>query len=221
MSLSGFSSISAALLGQGYGSSVPLARVQDARQKALTAARSPDVTTTTDNFSTCYSESTTTVTFNHCTMTDTSTGESISINGSASATATANSVHVTYDLTLAVVVNDSSGHGTVSFIGKADVTYTGTSGAGTINGYFDDELVANGTFSGTAVNLDVGERLTATNLTLNSTCMSDITNGSLEAKRVWNTRPAGFTATQLPNVGVKVTWTACGQFTFQTGVPSA
>jgi hypothetical protein len=57
----------------------------------------------------------------------------------------------------------------------------------------------------------------AFDVTRSDTCASSVTGGTLEAKRVWTTRPAGATPAQLPDEGATVEWTGCGTATLRLG----
>jgi hypothetical protein len=78
----------------------------------------------------------------------------------------------------------------------------------TIKGQMLAELSASGNVSGTPASFAVSEALLL-DLTYSGTCPEGDLAGTLEAKRVWTQRPGG-SESQLPDQGVKITWTDCG-----------
>jgi hypothetical protein len=71
-----------------------------------------------------------------------------------------------------------------------------------------------GTFSGQGQNVSFGFATAAViDLTYQTTPSYCVTAGTIEVKRVWMQRPSGATGAQFADLGVKLTWSGCNQFT--------
>ncbi|BDG09264.1 hypothetical protein [Anaeromyxobacter paludicola] len=152
------------------------------------------------------------VKFTNCTVTitnaSTNTNLTGTVNGSFVLTAATDTL--TWTLTVNVKGNDENLTGidiTYSRAGNLTVT------ASTVKGDFGQGLYGGLTHNGTAYTFSVGESVII-DLTYANGC---VTSGTLEAKRVWATRPVGADASKLDltDKAVKITWTGCGQANIQ------
>jgi hypothetical protein len=83
-------------------------------------------------------------------------------------------------------------------------------------GSVTSEIALTVTAGGQTVSAALDESL-AFDVTRSATCASGVTAGSLEAKRVWVSRPAGVPASQLPDEAARVEWSGCGTATVRVG----
>lgn len=168
----------------------------------------------------CATVTPTSATFSACrvTLSQTVGGNTISavmtLSGSASRAASGQGG--TWDLNLGVDFNMTGQQSMAGSVrthraGSVEVTATTARGSATA------ENTVTATLNGQTVSAAYDESL-AFDLTHSATCATRVTGGTLEAKRVWVTRPNGATPAQLPDEAVKITWTACGVATVQIGV---
>lgn len=150
-----------------------------------------------------------TVTMSKCTMTVTDTGSTtrIQVDGSLAADRVAGTL--AWSLTVVTDISETMVAATIDAAlhesGKLTVTDT------SIAGELQAELSGTETIQNQKFSFGVDEDVTL-DLSYAGT-PACVTGGTLEAKRVWTVRPAGASATQLPDEGALVTWTACGQGT--------
>jgi hypothetical protein len=159
------------------------------------------------------------VTFNGCSVTvsqssgGTSTSGSVTVTGEVSLSADKQTL--TWDLTHGVRLT-MSGSSPLSMSGSMHsagrVVVTATTAVGSITS--EVSLTVSG--GGQTLSAALDESL-AFDVTRSDTCASSVTGGTLEAKRVWTTRPAGATPAQLPDEGATVEWTGCGTATLRLG----
>ncbi len=159
------------------------------------------------------------VTFDGCRVTvsqssgGSSTSGSVTVDGEVSLSADRQTL--TWDLTYGVGLAMSGTSaltmsGTMHSAGR--VVATPTTAAGSIT----SEVSLTVSASGQTVSAALDESLTF-DLTRSDTCASSVTGGTLEAKRVWTSRPAGVDPAQLPDEAARVEWTGCGTATVQLG----
>ncbi len=118
---------------------------------------------------------------------------------------------MTWDITAAGTITVSTG--SVSFRLHESGTLTITDS--TVTGNMLLEVSMKVTSGGQSASVGYSEALV-----LNLTYQQDplcITNGTLEAKRVWSNR-GGAPKTSLPDAAAKVTWTGCGVGTIARSV---
>jgi len=159
------------------------------------------------------------VTFNGCRVTvsqssgNTSTSGSVTVNGNVSLSADGQTL--TWDLTYGVGLTMS---------GTSPLTMSGTSHSGgrvlvtatTAVGAITSEVSLTVSAGGQSASAALDESL-AFDVTRSDTCASGVTGGTLEAKRVWTTRPSGASPAELPDEAAKVEWTGCGTATVRLG----
>jgi hypothetical protein len=143
----------------------------------------------------------------------TSTSGSVTVDGDVSLSADGQTL--TWDLTygVALTMNGASPlamSGTMHSAGR--VVATPTTAAGSIT----SEIALTVLAGGQAVSAAADESL-AFDVTRSDGCASGVTGGTLEARRVWASRPAGATPAQLPDAAVRVDWTGCGAATVRLG----
>jgi hypothetical protein len=159
------------------------------------------------------------VTFNGCRVTvsessgTTSTSGSVTVNGDVSLSADGQTL--TWDLTYGVGLTMSgtsalSMSGTSHSAGRVVVT------AATAVGAMTSEVSLTVSAGGQTASAALDESL-AFDVTRSDTCASGVTGGTLEAKRVWTTRPTGASPAELPDGAAKVEWTGCGTATVRLG----
>jgi len=159
------------------------------------------------------------VTFTGCRVTisqasgGSSTSGSVTVNGDVSLSADRQTL--TWDLTYGVALT-MSGTNAVTMSGTmhsaGNVASTATTAVGTVG----SEVSLTVSAGGQTLSAALDESLTF-DVTRSDACASRVTGGTLEAKRVWTSRPAGASATQLPDQAAKVQWTGCGTATVQVG----
>ena len=159
------------------------------------------------------------VTFNGCRVTvsqssgGTSTSGSVTVNGDV--TLSADLQTLSWDLTYGVGLTMSGTSpltmsGTSHSAGRVVVTATTAVGAIT------SEVSLTVSAGGQNVSAAVDESLTF-DVTRSDTCASGVAGGTLEAKRVWATRPTGASPADLPDEAARVEWTGCGTATVSLG----
>ena len=159
------------------------------------------------------------VTFNGCSVTVSQSSGGSSTSGSVTVTGevslSADKQTLTWDLTHGVGLT-MSGSTPLSMSGSMHsagrVVATATTAVGSITS--EVSLTVSG--GGQTLSAALDESL-AFDVTRSDTCASSVTGGTLEAKRVWTTRPAGATPAQLPDEGATVEWTGCGTATLRLG----
>jgi hypothetical protein len=205
------------------GSNLPVsatARVQS----LLGGARTTALTGSADLPSGVFSPACATVvpgsaTFTGCTYKDVYGGTTtiFTLNGSVTA------VPGSMDWNLTVTISESTAATATAPATGFDASYASaghfTATATTAMAHDDSEIhvsLTNGTQSFAAAVAQTAD-LDVT-YTPVASCSTRITGGTFEAKRVWLTRPTGATATDLPDAGVKYTWTGCGTANVQFSV---
>jgi len=169
---------------------------------------------------TCATVTPTSVSFSGCRVTVSQTGGGnttsavMTLSGGASRAASGNGA--SWDLTLGVDLNMTGQQSVAASVrthraGNVEVTDAIAKGSATA------ENSVTATVNGQSISAAFDESL-AFDLTHSASCATRVTGGTLEAKRVWVTRPSGATPAQLPDEAVKITWTACGVATVQIGV---
>jgi hypothetical protein len=156
----------------------------------------------------CIIETETKVTFNNCTdtFTEDTVTETITLDGYLSVGG-ANNQTLTWDVDYKMVMNNtgtSPSSLTVKYHESGTLTVTDT----TVVGNMLWELTYSGSSGGQSISFGMAQALV-----LDLVYQTDpvcVTDGTLEAKRVWTKRPSGATAEQLPDVAVKIEWSACG-----------
>jgi len=211
-SLADFSGVTEALLGTGAPS---LLRAASPARQALVAGKAAaagELTSTTgDVFDepACVTVTQTSVSMKACTITiddpATSTTGKVHVDGSLSVS----NGTLTWDLTMSANIVSSGITETARVHEDGTLTVTPT----TIKGKMLDELSATVTANGFSQSEGVAESLTIDVTYQSSPPPPCVTGGTLEAKRVWTQRPAGYTTTELPDKAAKVTWTGCDQGT--------
>ena len=159
------------------------------------------------------------VTFNGCSVTvsqssgGTSTSGSVTVTGEVSLSADRQTL--TWDLTYGVALAMSGTSpltmsGTLHSAGRVVATPTTAVGAIT------SEIALTVSAGGQTVSAAVDESL-AFDVTRSDGCASGVTGGTLEARRVWASRPSGASPAQLPDAAARVEWTGCGAATVRLG----
>ena len=159
------------------------------------------------------------VTFNACRVTvsqssgGTSTNGSVTVDGEVSLSADRQTL--TWDLTygIGITVSGSTSlamSGALHSAGR--VVATPTTAVGSITSEFAVTVSA----SGQTVSAAADESLTF-DVARSGACASGVTGGTLEARRVWTSRPIGVPAGQLPDEAARVAWSGCGAATVQLG----
>lgn len=167
----------------------------------------------------CVSVSSGKVTFSGCRVTisetsgGTTLGGSVTVNGDVALSADRQTL--TWDLTYGVVLN-ATGTSALAMNGAMHSAGNVVATATTAVGSATSELSLTVSAGGQTASAAMDESL-AFNLTRSDACASGVTGGTLEAKRVWASRPAGATAADLPDEAAKVTWSGCGVATVQLG----
>jgi hypothetical protein len=206
-----FSGVTSILLGSSGAAlapSSPQRALVSAKASAARALTSPG--SAFDNPS-CATVTATSVSMKDCTITITTTDtsgtttETFHVDGTLSVT-DANQT-VTWDLTVSFNMSASASSMTLRAHEDGTLTVTAT----TIKGKMLSEMSVSENANGFSASFGVDESLDI-DLTYTATPPC-VTGGTLEAKRVWTQRPAGYTTAQLPDKGAKVTWTGCGQGT--------
>ncbi len=207
--LADFSGVTSALLGSSGVGYLQSSSSPQQRAVALARAASGQLVSSGSNpfdDASCATTTTTSVKMANCTITFSESGFSGTavVNGSF---VVASAGSVTWDLAIQVNVSGSGFSGSGRYQQSGNLTVT----ADTVKGQMLAEIAVSASGNGQSASLDVAE-----SLDMDLTYQSDpscVTGGTLEAKRVWKTRPSGSTATDLPDRGAKVTWTGCGQGT--------
>jgi len=159
------------------------------------------------------------VTFNGCRVTvsqssgETATSGSVTVDGEVSLSADRQTL--TWDLNygIGLSMNGSSPitmSGTLHSAGR--VVATPTTAVGSVASEISLTVAA----GGQTVSAALDESL-AFDVTRAATCATGVTGGSLEAKRVWLSRPAGVPSSQLPDEAARVDWSGCGTATVRIG----
>jgi len=139
------------------------------------------------------------VTFTNCT--DVSSGFSFTLSGTISSTADS----VTWDVTGGFTGTDQGVTFNLSIHESGKLTVTATTVKGQALSSFG------GTISGGGGSVSFGlDTAALVDLTYQTTPSSCVVSGTLELKRVWSQRPQGAGPADLPDVGVKITWSGCG-----------
>ena len=159
------------------------------------------------------------VTFNACRVTVSQSSGGTSTNGSVTVTGevslSADRQTLTWDLTYGIEITMSGSSalvmsGALHTAGR--VVATPTTAVGSITSEFAMTVSA----SGPTVSAAADESLTF-DVTRSATCASGVTGGTLEARRVWTSRPAGVPVEQLPDEAARVEWSGCGAATVRLG----
>jgi len=142
-----------------------------------------------------------------------STSGSVTVDGEVSLSADRQTL--TWDLTYGVALAMSGTSpltmsGTLHSAGRVVATPTTAVGAIT------SEIALTVSAGGQTVSAAVDESL-AFDVTRSDGCASGVTGGTLEARRVWASRPAGASPAQLPDAAARVEWTGCGAATVRLG----
>jgi len=101
-------------------------------------------------------------------------------------------------------------NGTLHSSGQVVATAT------TATGSAASEASLTASIAGQTMSAALHESLTF-DVTRSASCATGVTGGTLEAKRVWITRPAAVPAAELPDAAARVTWTGCGTASVQLG----
>jgi hypothetical protein len=159
------------------------------------------------------------VTFSGCRVTvsqssgGTSTSGSVTVDGEVSLSADRQTLDwgLTYGIGLTMTgASPLAMSGTLHSAGRVLATTTTAVGAIT------SEVSLTVSAGGQTVSAALDESL-AFDVIRSGTCASGVTGGTLEARRVWTSRPAGVPASQLPDEAARVEWTGCGMATIQLG----
>jgi hypothetical protein len=159
------------------------------------------------------------VTFTGCKVTvsessgGTSTNGSVTVNGDVSLSADHRTLG--WDLTYGVALT-MSGTSALSMSGTQHSTGNIVTTATTAVGDIASEVSLTVSAAGQTVSAAVDESLTF-DITRSDGCATGVTGGTLEAKRVWTSRPAGASSADLPDEAAKIQWTGCGAGTIQFG----
>jgi hypothetical protein len=152
----------------------------------------------------------TSVKFNNCKTTESdSYGESsLTINGSCSLSADLQTL--SWNLSVKESYSFSSGGETLTE--SSDLHYSGeiTVTDSTIKGNVLAELNESWSAGGQSVGLGVAVAVLVDVTYDEVGCPSVVTGGTYEGKLVWTRRPSGYSAEELPNQGVLITWESCG-----------
>jgi hypothetical protein len=159
------------------------------------------------------------VAFNGCRVTvsqssgSTSTSGSVTVNGDVSVSADRQTL--TWDLTYGVALTMTGSSpltmsATMHSAGRVVVTPT------TAVGSITSEVSLTVSASGQTVSAALDESLTF-DVARSDACASGVTGRTLEARRVWTSRPAGVPPAQLPDEAARVEWTGCGTATVRVG----
>lgn len=171
----------------------------DVAQQALAVSQQGLMASNFDNPACVAQPTPTSVVFSNCTVTSSSSGttETDTINGSfAVANGTA-----TWNATVQVAMNESgvNVNANATFAGSVTVTST------TVKGTMEDDVSATASMNGQTYAAEVSESVA---LDVGYDANRCIDGGTLEAKRVWVTKPN--VQGNYVNQGALVTWTACG-----------
>lgn len=159
------------------------------------------------------------VTFSGCRVTvsqssgGTTTSGSVTVDGEVSLSADRQTLTwgLTYGIGLTMTGSSPlTMSGTLHSAGRVVATPTTAVGAIT------SEVSLTVSAGGQTVSAALDESL-AFDVTRSDTCSSGVTGGTLEARRVWTSRPAGVPAAQLPDEAARVEWTGCGTATVRLG----
>jgi len=159
------------------------------------------------------------VTFTACRVTVSPSAGNGSASGSVTVTGdvtlSADGQTLAWDLTYGVALTMSgttalSMSGTLHSAGR--VLATATTATGAITSAISLTVSAAGQTTSAALDESLGF-----DVTRSVACAAGVTGGTLEAKRVWSTRPTGASSTQLPDAAALVEWTGCGTATIRLG----
>jgi hypothetical protein len=159
------------------------------------------------------------VTFNGCRVTvsqssgGTATSGSVTVDGEVSLSADRQTL--TWDLDYGIGLS-MSGSSPISMSGTLHSAGRVVATATTAVGSVASEISLTVTASGQTVSAALDESL-AFDVTRSASCAAGVTGGSLEAKRVWISRPAGVPSSQLPDEAARVEWSGCGTATVRVG----
>jgi hypothetical protein len=152
----------------------------------------------------------------------------VTVSQSSGGSATNGSVTVTGDVTLSAdgqtLTWDLRYGVELAMSGSSALTMSGTLHAAghvvvtatTAVGAITSELSLTVSAAGQVVSAGLDESLDF-DVTRSAACASGVTGGTLEAKRVWTSRPAGASPAQFPDAAAKVEWTGCGTATVRLG----
>jgi hypothetical protein len=181
------------------------------RNLAIRSALSPQDVAVDD--ANCLTQAGTSATFQSCTVTidETNLHLVLTIDGSVTLDPTAGTG--IWDLVVQADISSPDVQATVAEHSVGNFTATAT----TFDGAFENQFSVVATSQGTTNSLAVDE-----SLTLDITFQGDpfcVTSGTLEAKRVWVTRPSGVPADELPDRGAQVTWNSCNDVNIALSMP--
>jgi hypothetical protein len=190
----------------------PTALVSDARSRTLATAFGIATAATQFNGEcttvASAADGVTTVTFGNCQYTD------VSVDGSMTLTVNGKVVGrpgaVTWDVRYTVAFASTDGRMSFGYHDLGDVAVT----SATVVAHQEADIAASVASGGQSASLGLAQAVDL-DVAIDSTCATNITGGSLEAKRVWTKRPSGASAADLPNAGVRFNWTGCGVATAQ------
>ncbi len=154
----------------------------------------------------CYTETASSLTYNHCDCSGGTTGYTCSING----TLTASTDNVTWNITIVI---DYSGSGsTVSETGtlSGNITVTTTTTGGTINGFAKEEISATASGNGSSDYFAYTAEVDFRTLVFDNNCSGFFTSGQLEARRTVAT--SGNYTAPYSNAGALFVWSGCGSY---------
>jgi hypothetical protein len=211
----GLASLSATrVLGSTGYTSIPPSLAAEARSLAFRAAASPRATSAEVDDPSCYSESGTTATFSNCTITvyGIDYEYDITVNGWISLTQNGeDSGALRWDLDVTNTYAGADGaSATIAYRHDGELQAS----SGRVVGSVLSSISASASTGGNSTRVGFDESV-AVDVTLAGSCATFVTNGTLEAKRVWTVRPSA----DERDAGAKVTWTGCGQATIQRSVP--
>jgi len=154
---------------------------------------------------TCVVTTDTSVTFKGCTTTESEGGESITATLDGSFSLSADHRTLTWALSVRGSLSSYEGSVSISYDYSGEITVTES----TIRGNLLAQLGVSGTVDGHSDGIGMAVAILV-DVTYADTCTTLVTGGTYEGKLVWTRRPSGYSAEELPNQGVLITWESCG-----------
>lgn len=185
----------------------PAALVRDARARTLKTAFGLATAATQFNGECTVvangADGATTVTFGNCQVTDSSVDGSMTLTVNGKVVGRPGAVN--WDVRYTVAFSSTDGRIDFAYHDVGDVAVT----PATVVAHQEADIAASVSSDGQSASLGLAQSVDL-DVAIDSTCATNITGGTLEAKRVWTKRPSGASSTDLPDGGVRFAWNGCG-----------
>ncbi|HET7754088.1 MAG TPA: hypothetical protein VFK85_09265 [Anaeromyxobacteraceae bacterium] len=183
----------------------PTALVREARSRTIGAALTGDASQFTAECTTAAKDAagTATVVFKNCQYTETTTEGTLTVN--VAGTVVGKPGSVVWDVTYNLSLTGPDARIELGYHDKGNLALT----AATVKAHQEADI--GGAFASGLQHLELGlAQSVDLDVTIDGSCATHITGGTLEAKRVWTKRPAGAAAEATVDRGALFTWTGCG-----------